>query len=80
MRLVVARKRLPTPFALRNTKPNPTVVVLPVLAEPVEENVAHVGCGRVNSGNLCSASCSRGNATGWQPVLRGWQPELGRFG
>jgi hypothetical protein len=28
---VVARKRLPTPFALRNTKPNPTVTVLPVL-------------------------------------------------
>jgi hypothetical protein len=28
---VVARKRLPTPFALRNTNPNPTVIVLPVL-------------------------------------------------
>jgi hypothetical protein len=28
--LVVARKRLPAPFAQRTTKPNPTVVVLPV--------------------------------------------------
>jgi hypothetical protein len=31
MWLAVARKRLPTPFALRTTKPNPTVIVLPVL-------------------------------------------------
>jgi hypothetical protein len=30
--LAVARKRLPTPFALRTTKPNPTVIVLPVLS------------------------------------------------
>jgi hypothetical protein len=30
MWFVVARKRLPTQFALRNTKPNPTVIVLPV--------------------------------------------------
>ena len=29
---VVARKRLPTPFALRTTKQNPTLVVLPVLS------------------------------------------------
>jgi UDP-glucuronate decarboxylase len=29
---VVARKRLPTPFALRATKPNPTVIVLPDLS------------------------------------------------
>jgi amidophosphoribosyltransferase len=32
MWFVVARKRLPTPFALRTTKPNPTVIVLPVLS------------------------------------------------
>jgi hypothetical protein len=32
MWFVVARKRLPTPFALRNTKPNPTLIVLPVLS------------------------------------------------
>jgi hypothetical protein len=31
MWLAVARKRLPTPFALRTTQPNPTVIVLPVL-------------------------------------------------
>jgi hypothetical protein len=32
---VVARKRLPTPFALLTTKSNPTVIVLPVLSRPV---------------------------------------------
>ena len=31
MWFVVARKRLPTPFALLTIKPNPTVIVLPVL-------------------------------------------------
>jgi hypothetical protein len=32
---VVARKRLPTPFALRATQPNPTVIVLPILSPRV---------------------------------------------
>jgi hypothetical protein len=35
MWFVVARKRLPTPFALRTTKPNPTAIVLPVPRSPV---------------------------------------------
>jgi hypothetical protein len=32
MWMVVSRKRLPTPFAPRTTKPNPTAIVLPVLS------------------------------------------------
>ena len=38
MWLVVARKRLPTP--LRTNKPNPTVIVLPVLGTDAAEQLA----------------------------------------
>jgi hypothetical protein len=45
MWFVVVRKRPPTPFALRTTKPNPTVVVLPVLTPAAE----HYLCGKKQS-------------------------------
>jgi hypothetical protein len=45
---VVARKRLPTPFALRTAKPNPTVIVLPVLPQNVRQSE-----GQQRSGEAC---------------------------